>query len=206
MAKKPKFKFEAEKLARALPIMTGVLALGYLLAAYALLFMPKLGRMVAGGQLDTAPFVTAISDEKAYQSQLKAQTKSFNALNPVQREKALGLVTAEPDFPGLLVQVSELCQRHQATCPSVNVALDDTVLPGSRKSVRLALNVTGLDYAGMKSFLSDVERSRRLFDAESVIFSPGSQSVSVSLRAYYLTREQPPVTGAAPAAAPAATP
>lgn len=190
MAKKLKFKFEAEKLARALPVMTGVLAVGYLLAAYTLVFMPKLARLVPAGQLDNSAFTAAIADEKAYQGQLKAQMASFNKLNPVQREKALSLVTTEPDFPGLLVQISELCQRHQATCPSINVAVDDAnVLPGNRKSVHLALNVAGLDYAGMKSFLADVERSARVFDAESVVFSPGGQSVAVSLRAYYLSSE-----------------
>lgn len=186
MAKTPKFKFEAEKLARALPVLTGVLAVGLLLLAYTVFFMPKIGRLVPGGQYDATPYETAVRDEKDYQAKLSGQIAMFEALNPVQREKALNLVTTEVDFPGLLVQLSEICTRHQTTCPAIDVVQDETVLAGNRRSARMSLNVTGIDYAGMKSFLADLERSRRLFDVESLIFTPGSQSFSVTLRAYYL--------------------
>jgi hypothetical protein len=197
--KTPKFKFEAEKLARALPVLVGVLAVGLLLGAYVTFFMPKIGRLVPGGQYDAAPYETAVRDEKEYQAKLTAQITKFEALNPVQREKALNLVTTEVDFPGLLVQLSEICTRHQAACPSIDVVQDETVLAGNRRSARMSLNVTGSDYAGMKSFLADLERSRRLFDVESLIFTPGSQSFSVSLRAYYLAGSSTAPAAAKPA-------
>lgn len=182
-----------------MPVLTVVIALGYLLAAYMLILLPRLGRLVPGGSLDTGPYDRLITDEQVYQNQLTAQQEEFNKLNPALREKALNLVTIGEDIPGIMVQLEKIAQQDGVIPTSIDLVTEDKPLSGNRRAERVAINVVGADYDGMKRFLADLERSRRVFDVQSLVFSPSASSFSVTARAYFLDNK---IVGGSAAKAP----
>lgn len=196
-------------IAKMLPVITGVVAIAYLLAAYVLLFMPKLGRLVSGGELDLTVYETRLAETQAYADSLKAVVAAYGSVNPDRRSRVLNIVPVTPDTPGLYVQVDAIARAHGLVLVSIDAVPDEksTTLAG-RKTVRVAINVAGATYQQFKLFLSDLERSERVLDVQAVIFTPASGNYGLVLRAYSLDQQkilQPeaalPADGTAPAAA-----
>lgn len=183
-----KKKNQAERIAKMTPIIAIVGGLAYLFAAYYLIFLPKLGRLVAGGSLDVAPYESRIADERAYQEKVRAQLTRFSTVNPAQREAAMNLVTVEPDVPGIMVQVEEMARRNGVVALSIDATPESLTYSGQRRAARVAMNISGGDYATLKRFLYDMERSRRVFDVQSLVFSPSANSFTLTARAYYLDK------------------
>ncbi|HSD12177.1 MAG TPA: hypothetical protein VLC10_01345, partial [Patescibacteria group bacterium] len=63
---------------------------------------------------------------------------------------------------------------------------EKTVTPAGRRPVRVTLNIAGGTYQQFKLFLADLERSERIFDVQSVVFTPTGTNFGVVLRAYQL--------------------
>src|SRR5688572_33106670 len=99
-------------IAKMLPVITGVVAVAYLLAAYVMLFMPKLGRLVKGGELDLSVYETRLSETQAYADSLKSVGTAYQAVNPDRRSRVLNMVPVTPDTPGLYVQVDTIARTH----------------------------------------------------------------------------------------------
>lgn len=190
-----------------LPIITGLLAVGYLVAAYALLFLPKLGRLVKGGELDLSAYDDRIAETQSYLDGLKVTVGAFNKVNPERRGRVQNIVPTAPDAPGLYVQIDAIARAHDMVLVSVDALPNDKppTLAG-RKGVRVTLNVAGGTYQQMKLFLMDIERSERILDVQDVVFTPASASYGLVLHAYYYDAEvalhpelllvAPPATGA----------
>lgn len=200
MAQPPSTSPASEGLVKALPAITAVLAVAYAVAAYYLLFMPKIGPLLVGGSLDTAAIEARIADEEAYMKQIDASAQAFKKLNPERKEKLQAIVPLSPGVPDIYVQLDALARTHDLVLVSVDAVPDEkAVSPAGRRVVRSAINVVGGTYEQFKLFLADLERSLRVFDVQAVVFTPGSGNYGLVLRSYYLDLDKP-VT--APAAAP----
>ncbi len=176
-----------EGLVKALPAITAVLAIAYLAAAYFLLFMPKIGPLLAGGSLDTKAIEQRIADDEAYLKQIVASAQTFKKLNPERKEKLQAIVPLQPGVPDIYVQLDALARAHDLVLVSVDAVPDEKVMsPTGRRAVRSAVNVVGGTYEQFKLFLMDLERSLRVFDVQAVVFTPGSGNYGLVLRAYYL--------------------
>lgn len=193
MAQSPSKPRAKEGLVKALPAITAVLGVAYAVAAYFLLFMPKIGPLLAGGSLDTAAIEARIADDEAYLKQIAASAQTFKKLNPERKEKLQAIVPLQPGVPDIYVQLDALARAHDLVLVSVDAVPDEkTVSPTGRRIVRSAINVVGGTYEQFKLFLSDVERSLRVFDVQTVVFTPGSSNYGLVLRAYYLDVDRPP--------------
>lgn len=204
MAQAPR-TIPAASIAKMLPVITGLAAVGYAVAAYGLLFMPKIGKLVKGGELDVSAFDVRIAETESYSATLDAAAAAYKKINPDRRARVLNMVPLTPDAPGLYVQFDALARQHGLVVVSIDAVPDEKSLsPAGRKTVRVALNVTGGTYQQFKLFLADLERSERVFDAQAVIFTPTSGNFGLVVRAYYLDAEallNPTVDPAAAAAA-----
>lgn len=195
-------------IAKMLPVITGIAAVAYLLAAYVLLFMPKLGRLVSGGELDLSVYEARLAETQTYADSLKAAVTAYETVNPDRRSRVLNMVPVTPDAPGLYVQVDAIARAHGLVLVSIDAVPDEkSTTPAGRKTVRVAINVAGATYQQFKLFLSDLERSERVLDVQAVIFTPSSGNYGMVLRAYSLDQQkilQPetavPVDPSAPAA------
>lgn len=182
----PKRAIPMESIAKMLPILTGLAVIGYAVAAYALLFLPKLGRLVKGGELDLSAYEERITETQGYLDGLKGTVATFNKVNPERRSRVQNMVPTSPDAPGLYVTIDAIARAHDMVLVSVDALPDDrpTTLAG-RKSVRITVNVAGGTYQQMKLFLSDLERSERVLDVQDVIFTPSSGTYGLVLHASY---------------------
>lgn len=204
MAQLPR-KIPTAGIAKMLPILTGIVAVAYAIAAYVLLFMPKLGRLVPGGELDLSAYEARVAETQSYQNDLKSVATAYQAVNPDRRDRVRNMVTLTPDVPGLYVQLAAIASAHDLILVSIDAIPDDkSSTPAGRKSVRVTLNIAGGTYQQFKLFLADIERSERILDVQSVIFTPASGSFGVVLRAYSLDQVrvlQPELLTQAPSAA-----
>lgn len=192
-------------LARMMPIITALAAAAYAVSAYFLLLMPKIGPLLEGGAADLAAHERRLADDERYLKDLQATVKSYQMWNPEQKERLVSIVTAEPRIPDIFVQVDAVARKHDLVLSSIDAVIDEkTVTPAGRKPVRIAANVAGGTYEQFKLFLADLERSDRLFDVRSLVFTPTSGSYGLVLHAYFLDPDHvlgPPATAstAAPA-------
>lgn len=190
-----------------LPVITGIVAVAYLLAAYVLLFMPKLGRLVEGGELDLSAYETRLAETQAYADSLKGVVSSYQSVNAERRGRVLNMVPTTHDTPGLYVQMDAIARAHGLVLVSIDAVPDEkSTSAAGRKTIRVAINVAGATYQQFKLFLSDVERAERILDVQAVIFTPSSGNYGLVLRAYSLDPLvlQPGAAPADPAAAAAA--
>src|SRR5512142_2547362 len=157
MAQLPR-KIPTARIAKMLPILTGIVAVAYALSAYVLLFMPKLGRLVPGGELDLSAYETRIAETQSYQNELKSVTAAFQAVNPDRRDRVRTMVTLTPDVPGLYVQLAAIAAAHDLILVSIDAIPDEkSSTPAGRQSVRVTLNIAGGTYQQFKLFLADIE-------------------------------------------------
>mgnify|MGYP001573743746 CR=1 FL=1 len=174
-------------IAKMLPILTLIAAVAYAVAAYGLLFMPKIGRLVKGGELDLSAYDGRIAETGSYANDLKAALTAYQGINPDRRGRVSNMVPVTADVPGLFVQIDALARAHDMVLVSIDAIPDEkSTSPAGRKTVRIALNVAGGTYQQFKIFLADLERSERILDAQAIIFTPTSGSYGMVVRAYFL--------------------
>lgn len=196
-AKTQKKGFDKETLARAMPVLTIVAALGYAAAAYFLLFVPKFGMIVPGGKLDLQALTQIANDDEAYLARVRKTANDFKTLNPERRDRVVAMIPLEPDVPGAVVQAEAAAAANTLLLTSIDAVPDDKAfLSGKRRVVRMSAMVSGGGYAQLKGFLTDLERSLRLFDVAAIVFTPGSGDYNVVMRAYYLNLAAPEPTAA----------
>jgi hypothetical protein len=180
-----------ESIAKMLPIITGLAAVGFAVAAYVMLFLPKLGRLVKGGELDLTAYEDRINETQGYLDGLKSTVAAFNKVNPERRARVQNMVPVTADAPGLYVQIDAIARAHDMVLVSVDALPDDKPPTATgRQGVRVTIDVAGGTYQQMKLFLTDLERSERILDVQDVVFTPSSASYGLVLHAYYFDAEK----------------
>lgn len=190
MAKEKKDKSAKEKndkLAKMIPILAVLVVVSVAAGAYFVLFMPKMAELSAtGGAALSALEVQVVSDE-AYEKQLDAALERFGLLNTQLRQKTQTIIPLELDAPGIFVQLDGVARKHNFVITAVSITeIEDEIGPQSQQLVKVTLNIEGGDYQQFIVYLADLERSVRLLDVESVVFTPLSAQYSLTLRTYYL--------------------
>lgn len=185
MASSPIKPLQIETLARALPILTIVFGLGYALAAYSFLFIPKLGRMVPGGDLDVAPYQRRVDEAVQYQAKVKAMQQDYAAVDAGRRAKVQAMVPMTSETQSLYILFDTLVTSSGGVLTSVDtVPNTEMVNPDGRYEVVGNVNLRGMDYEQFKRFLAALERTERIIDVSSVSLGSSEGSYSLPFRAY----------------------
>ena len=178
-------------------VIAGVLFAG---AAYFLLFFPKLRLIVKGGDLDLERVESLIAEEERRKAVLDSIEAKYKGINPERKQKVQQMVPLEQDIPGLFVELDAIARQNNFTLTSVDTTQDAKVThTGGRKPTTIAANFSGGEFAYFAQLVRDIERSRRVLDVGSVVFTPNSGTYSLTLTAYNLDKEYA-VKGAAPSA------
>lgn len=193
-------KKKSVSLAAFSPFLIVIAAVLFAGAAYFLLFFPKLRLIVKGGDLDLARIETLIGDEERRKAVLDSLEAKYKGLNPERKEKVQQMVPLEQDIPGLFVELDAIAQQNNFTLTSVDTTQDVKVThTGGRKPTTIAANFSGGSFAYFAQLVRDIERSRRVLDVGSVVFTPNSGTYSLTMTAYNLDKEYA-TKGAAPSA------
>lgn len=184
---RPKSSPTTETLVRALPVLSVIVAMAYLFAAYVLLFRPAIARLVPGGSLAAGgdeAYLAALAD---YDRRLDATIAGFGTLHGDHKDRVSKMVTQEPAIHDLFVQTDAIAARHALVLVSIDAVPDDRkATVAGRHAVRVSANLAGGTYAQFKEFLAEMETALRISDVQSVVFTSGGGSFSIAFKAYFI--------------------
>lgn len=160
--------------AALIPVITVLGAILYACLAYFFLLLPMIGPLLAGGSLDVERQKQVVNQMKAESAALVAALDDYRLnVHPELRERIAAIVPADKDIPGLFVQMDAIAARHAMVLLSIDMVTDEKMTTSAGdKTVTVSANVGGADFKEFKSYLADVERSLRLFDVQSIVFTP----------------------------------
>lgn len=178
---------KSDRLAKMMPILTVLAVILVAVAAYFLLFIPKIAALSGVGSAALADMEAQVASEEAYVEELDAALARYGLLNKVLKQKTQTIIPLEIDAPGIFVQLDGVARKHNflVTAVATTVIGDEIGVQGQRL-VKVSVNVEGGDYRQFTTFLADLERSVRLIDVQSVVFTPLSAKYSLGLKTYYL--------------------
>lgn len=182
-----KDKAKKSRLAKYLPVLIVVVAVLYGTAAYFLLFMPRIGQLMAGGALDLRPFEARLSDYESYLNRITEEKDDFSLIHSAYLRKLPLILPDWADAPNLYVQMDAVARKSGLMLASIDT-VPDAGPPGPHglKRVRVSLSLMGGGYDEFEIFLANLERLVRVSDIESLTFSAGDTSYSVILTAYFI--------------------
>lgn len=167
-------------------ILSGILIFG---ASYFLYFKSEIAKLRAGGEFDSLKHVAELEVRTRSLNNLKQAVGFLNSINKLDREKVDRMLPSSPDEPALIVALQTIARDSGLVLLSIDTKLGGESKGSADKNLKtvdVTLSIGGGDYAGLKTFLENVERNLRLSDVESFAYNPGSSAYSVRLRAYYL--------------------
>jgi Tfp pilus assembly protein PilO len=187
MLKTAEKKNESTALIRFMPLICVVMVLVYAVAAYLLLFMPKLGKFLGGGEYDLQPLEARLIDDSQYLQALKTALADFKSINNEHKRKLKLLLPDNEDIPGLYTQMDELVRHNGMVLSSIDTLVSEKELgPGGARKIRISANLVGGSYEQFLLVLNDIERLVRLLDVQSISFSSGEGAYSLVLTAYFV--------------------
>jgi hypothetical protein len=169
-----------------MPIILVGAIVGYAALAYVLLFMPKIGKFLDGGEYDLRPLEARLEDEADYLSEINQALVDYKLVNASHKRKLSLMLPPDEDVPGLYVQLSEIAQNNDFVLLSVDTLLDPESNGAGPNKVHVAANFAGNDYEGFLLLLNDIERLVRVADVKSISFTAGTGNYSVLMDTYYL--------------------
>ena len=207
--------------------LAGSVAILVLIVGYLLIVAPKISEVQTSQVSAQKNAAADLQAKQAYIAALKQSNEKFAAALPADRRAVInGFMPSTADFPGLLLTVKNIVTQSQLTLDSIAIgqggqvavaagaAAGSGVKAGTTPATAQAATVSGVNvktqdisitvsggtsYDAFKTFLANIESSRRLFDVVSVNFTSstktttgttggtsGSSTWSLVLRSYYL--------------------
>ncbi len=196
---------------------------------YVLFLAGKIETVRIDGLAKRTQTVEQLTADTAYRDALQASAADFAAkISSADRATIAAFIPTGSDFPTLLLTVQDIVQRAGLTMADINVTevgqisaagatADATAAAGSETAIAQAATVQGVNlrtqdvnvtvngirsYSDVKSFVSIIESSRRLFDIISINFNLSTNlgqaegtanegsPISFTLRTYYLPSSQ----------------
>jgi Tfp pilus assembly protein PilO len=180
----------ATALVVVMPVLTAFIAIAYAVGGYFVFLVPKLRPLMSGGEYDFTSIRAQLDDDENYAQKMKDTVTAFDKISDEQKLRINNITPFDADIPGLFVQLDEIARANKMLLMSVDASVDEkNVSPLGRKPIRISINVNGGDYEQFKLYLADLERSMRLFDIQTLGFTPDSSSFSLVLRSYFIDRK-----------------
>ncbi len=173
-----------------MPLIGIALILAYAAMAYLLLFMPKVGKFMTGGEYDVKPLEARIEDDENYMARLENALADYRAINDAHKNKLNLMLPPSEDVPGLFVQLDEVARANGMVLSSVDTIVDPAGIGGKGVTpVNVAANFSGGTYDEFLKILNDLESLIRVTDVQSIAFSAGSGNYSLMLTTYFITND-----------------
>lgn len=174
--------------------------------AYDLLFLPQIKRLSEGGDLQIASKQKLLESYTNYYAKLKGLQDDFGQIQADKNyDKMTYALPEKTDLPALLTQIEAIgaangiqvqkleLSEPKDQSPQSNEKSNREALglkfPKGVKYVIINLTLGQMDYTGLKTFLIELEKNIRLFDAVTFTFDPRGDTQSLSLLTYYFTNQ-----------------
>ncbi len=148
-------------------------------------------KLMPGGALETAPYLAALREHEATLSGSKTLLTSIESISREDQLRLAALVPPDTAIPSLVANLSHLTRAQNVILKAIDATPDATPtieVTGRVGTLSVTLSLKGLDYPGLKRYLSAVTSNARLLDFVSVSFSPKTPELTLQLRTYYLKK------------------
>jgi Tfp pilus assembly protein PilO len=173
-----------------MPLILVATILVYASAAYLLLFMPKIGKFMEGGEYDVRPLEGRLTEGQEYLKQIEEAVADYETVNDAHKRKLDLILPPNEDVPGLFVQIDEVARRNGVVLSAIDTVSEDVPASISTRPIRIAANFVGGSYRDFLGLLSELESLVRVVDIQSISFTSGSGNYSIVMTAYYMEGNQ----------------
>ncbi|MFA6410909.1 MAG: type 4a pilus biogenesis protein PilO [Candidatus Buchananbacteria bacterium] len=161
--------------------------------SYYFILEPKYQQVGIGGKYNIDTLKQELIKRQNYLDNLKKLAANYQNISQTEMLKLNEVLPEEEDIPGLFVQLQNLAQENNLLLASVSInetsgSSQNGNLAGNIKKLSVSLNLIGgqgNSYNEVKQFLSALEYNLRIFDVNSVYFSPDSPSYTINIFTYY---------------------
>ena len=175
-------------------IATIILIIVIVLFSYYFILEPKYQQVGIGGSYNIDTLETEFEKRTNYLNDLKQLQENIRKVNQQDIAKLERILPKDEDIPGIFVELEALALKNNFLISSINInevpePIKSEVKdksPIKKLNISLSLvNASGGSYSDLKEFLDGLEYNLRLFDVNSVYFTPDSAYYSVSMSTYY---------------------
>ncbi|MFA6255493.1 MAG: hypothetical protein WC675_05760 [Patescibacteria group bacterium] len=183
-------------------LITALLVILIIFLSYQFILEPKYQQVSLGGRYNLATLEEELNKRETYLNSLKELAGNYQKISQEQVENLKKILPAEKDIPSLFVQLQALTEQHNLILATISIneiseasstkkskVQEETPPAPGIKKLDISLNLIGKEggnnYLAVKEFLTTLESNLRLFDVNSVYFSPTSANYSINLFTYY---------------------
>jgi len=133
--------------------------------------------------------------EEQYRDNLILLQRAYKQIDQNDLARLGNMLPNKPEVEKIMVMLENISDRQYVKLDSLVFDLDAAQKKASPvtagldserlKKLKINLDISGIDYRGLKKLLSVLENNLRLLDIDSVDFSPDSNSVNLGITAYY---------------------
>lgn len=176
-----------------------VLAVFLLFLSYLLLLRPKVDEVVLSAQETITSQQRLLSAEKTRLNRLEEAVTAYSQINPIDIERINNILPSDYDKEALFGEVEEIITSQGFILTSVNIEKDtdekedssgEEVVPVLPKisenlgTISLSLDVSTIDYAGLKNLLISLEKNLKFLEVANVSLMDDN-TASFNLVTYY---------------------
>lgn len=175
--------------ARFYKTIFGLLILIIMGAGYYFILAPKYHEAGQASRTKLTLAQTELEKRKQYYADLQQLVANYQKISPAEIQKLKLILPQGKDIPGLLVQFQALATKNNLLLSSLN--FNDATGDNDKakiKTISISVELFGgsqNSYTEIKNFISSIETNLRLFDVDSVFFSPDSANYSLTIFTYY---------------------
>lgn len=174
-----------------------------LVISYFIVIKPKYDETMAAIQSNIEQQQKLYSDQQKKLNSLKTISDLYSKISPTDLKKFNGVLPDNYVKEKLFGELDEIITQNGFILNSVQIAKDD----GKKKEVRaedgspvppapvskvgelkIDLSLSAVNYNGFKNLLKLLETNLRLFDITQLNFSPGGNTVNLTLTTYYYNK------------------
>lgn len=182
-------------------LVTVAACLGLALAGYWLLIGPKIRAVQASVGM-------VLHGEEAVKQNLEAQLTYLASLAGKRSQFSdadINQITAalpnDPAVPELLASLESIARESSDGIEGVDLSIvepskvsgakalaaatEKDNLPAGVRAVEVSISLSARPYAQVKTLLSNIEKSLRLLDVTSLLYTPTAKAYSITVRSYY---------------------
>ncbi|MFA5021889.1 MAG: type 4a pilus biogenesis protein PilO [Patescibacteria group bacterium] len=161
--------------------------------SYYFILEPKYQAVGIGGKYNLDTLNQDLNKRQNYLSNLQKLIANYQKISQEQVAKLSEILPPKEDIPDLFIQLQNLAQEQNLLLSSISInEVPDTAQAKNAnsqiKKLSISLNLIGGkgdSYSEIKQFLAALEYNLRLFDVNSVYFSPDSPSYTINIFTYY---------------------
>lgn len=186
-----------------------VLAVIILIAGFFLLIKPKYNKISREIKLSNENSENKYNAAFNYLAQLNKLKAEYEKVSPEDIKKIEAMLPSEEFYEELFVQLESVVLKNGLLLTSIQISPEgipsgkesaaakarnnpseknkaaEDILPEEITKIKIAMNVAGVDYFGLKNLLYALENNLQLIDITNLNFSPDQKGVTIEMFAYY---------------------